>query len=426
MVHFVQLFIRIGECCALCFIMYCSSRGSRVLSALQNSFKFHYMREYLFNFLFRRSKKTYAIMLDEFDALSFLLFIHTIVALNAKYIWVAQTIFTTKDAADACDESPFCLEYKCLYLHILFRNSQHISMMNHGSLKVGDKYHFPRRNIKNDLYHIGKVVAGCFQSTQEKIQVKYIKSLPECKEIAKDTDFLNPKFRSDRLVLIYTSKSVKQTESKEVSDMQSFIGQNWNADGRYVIIYIDRRLAKPEEKFSGTECKSVLVVWDEFLLDATETWIHYQIGPILMRAVSRAQLEVGLIVPESFKKNDKWLDYLSTANEKSVQSEFYKFRIKDETLSKNWLHPSVRSEADYEWIARTFSFEHTFWSREKTWVTRHAIELAAVAGMSIWFVETIDRKEEFGIMIFLNGEEYVYQNCQGLIFFFLKIKYDTV
>ena len=399
-----------------------------MLSALQNNFEFHYMREYLFNFLFRRSKKTYAIMLDEFDVHSFL-FTHILVALNAKYIWVARTIFTTKDAADACDEnkSPYCVEYKYLYLHILFRNSQHISMMNHGSLKVGDKQYFPRHNVKNDLYHIGKVVAGCFQSSQEKIQVKYIKSLPECKEIAKDTDFLNPKFRSDRLVLIYTNKTVKQTESKEVSDMHSFIGQNWNADGRYVLIYIDRSLREQEGKFSGTECKSVLVVWDEFLLDATETSNDYQIGLVLRRAVSRAQLEVGLIVPKSFKKNDKWLDYINTANEKSVQSEFYKFRVGDKTLSKNWLHPSVRSEADYEWIYRILSFQHTICSGEKTWATRYAIELAAVALKGAWFAEKLDGAEEFQILITLyrEGKEYVYQSCQGLIFF-LKIKYDTL
>ena len=364
-------------------------------------------------------------MLDEYDVGSS--WYHRIlVAVKAKFIWVAWTIFTTKDPAGASDQPKFPTsdnleyEFKYQYLHILFRNSQHISMMNHWSLKVSDAKSFSWQTRGYRLL-IEKVVAGCFQSSQEKIQVKYIKSLPECKEIAKDTEFLNPKFRSDRLVLIYTSKSVEQTESKEVSDMHSFIGQNWNADGRYVLIYIDISLREQEGKFCGTECKSVLVVWDEFLLDATETRNHYQIGLVLRRAVSRAQLEVGLIVPESFKKNDKWLDYLSTANEKSVQSEFSKFRVGDKTLSKNWLHPSVRSEADYEWISRILSFEHTIC----TWVTRHAIELAAVAGLSIWFVETIDRKEEFGITIFLNGEEYFYQNCQGLIFF-LKIKYDTV
>ena len=384
------------------------------------------MREYFFNFLFRRSKKTYALMLDEFDDGSSW-FCRILVAPDAKYVWIARTIFTTKDAADVFADYNFPghMEYKILYLHILFRNSQHISMMNHGSLKVSDDVYFSS-NIRNYQYFIEKVVAGCFQSSQEKIQVKYIKKLPECKEIAKDTDFLNPKFRSDRLVLIYTHETVKQTESKEVSDMHSFLGQNWNADGRYVLIYFDRSLREQEGKFSGTECKSVLVVWDEFLLDATVTRNDYQIGVVLTRAVSRAQLEVGLIVPESFKKNDGWLDYINTANENSVQSDFYKFRVKDKTLSKNWLHPSVRSEADYEWISRILSFEHTIcWYGEKTWATRYAIELAAVAGMSILFVETIDRSEEFGIMITLNGEEYVYQNCQGLIFF-LIIKYDTV
>ena len=315
-------------------------------------------------------------------------------ASKAKYVWIAFT-FTNQVQQNIYKFIENNETFKLQELHVMFRNSQHISKIHHRFMQMQHlvSFAYPLKLLHQKTVsgedssfspYEKPVIGGCFQSSQPQVQVKYVKELKDCLTIP-TTDFLKPEFRSDRLAVIFSDKNAEDEDKIDWHTYFTFL-QNMLAtinDSTVVIVFYNdfrRSFRDYVSLFGGSEFKSVLIICD-----------HFQEKPALGRAdeidkaVTRAQLEVGFIVPESFKKEEEWLNFISATDDHSVQTEFCQFIYGEQTLRKNWLHPKIRSDPDYNWLQKRFLHLQSNPDLNKIWFKfagaghiRYAVELAAV------------------------------------------------
>ena len=265
------------------------------------------------------NKREIAIMIDEvyyqeeFESLS-------------KFVEVCETVWVAAvEAGQKSNTSEFTtclLKFNRETLHVLFRNSQHISKTSHSFIESNSSIFSDNRIV----------VAGCFQSAQPDIKLKYIKldqtSLSESEDVAK---FLKQKKKTNFFVVLFTNQEKKMSHRKFFELLSS--------ERSKVEIIDESNIDAQNLPFTGAEFQSVLVIVEDLISPEA-----------INLAVTRAQFEVDIIATDSLKTSIFWNDYIQRLIR--VQSNYKKFMKGVTSIEPSWLAPESRSDADYNWLQK--------------------------------------------------------------------------
>ncbi|XP_063725104.1 uncharacterized protein LOC134853097 isoform X2 [Symsagittifera roscoffensis] len=242
---------------------------------------------------------------------------------HSKIIWAAAV--EAGQAVNKGDLARRLSQFKRETLHVLFRNSQHITEVSH---------HFIESNPSPVFTDNKDVVAGCYQSSQPEISLEYLNLEKEnIIDSAPATCFLNQHSGKDYLVVLFTSSKSNKKNGHHVNfDKQ-------NGEEKPFAIIDDTNVEARELPFTGTEVQSVLVLVENFTSLAA-----------INLAITRAQFEVIIIASESLKSDRKWLDYIQRLI--GVQLNYWKFMRGELSIDFDWLSPHIRSDADYHWLQK--------------------------------------------------------------------------
>ena len=263
-----------------------------------------------------------AIVIDEVYSMEEAISVSKCMRLS-KTIWAAAV--EAGQAVNNSDLARRLSQFKRETLHVLFRNSQHITEVSH---------HFIESNPSPVFTDNKDVVAGCYQSSQPEISLEYLNLEKEnIIDSAPATCFLNQHSGKDYLVVLFTSSKSNKKNGHHVNfDKQ-------NGEQKPFAIIDDTNVEARELPFTGTEVQSVLVLVENFTSLAA-----------INLAITRAQFEVVIIASESLKSDRKWLDYIQRLMD--VQSSYRKFMRGEPSIDSDWLSPHIRSDADYHWLQK--------------------------------------------------------------------------
>ena len=241
----------------------------------------------------------------------------------SKVIWAAAV--EAGQPVSEGDLATHLSQFKRETLHVLFRNSQHITDVSHQFIESNPSPVFTDNK---------DVVAGCYQSSQPEISLEYLKMDKEnLIDSAAATNFLNQHFGKDYLVVIFTS------EENSNKTQQHLLFEKTNGEKHNFAVIDNTNVEARELSFTGTEVQSVLVLVENFTSLAA-----------INLAITRAQFEVVIIASESLKSDRKWLDYIQRLI--GVQSNYWKFMRGEPSIDSDWLSPHIRSDADYYWLQK--------------------------------------------------------------------------